>query len=226
MKKKDLFFTAKAMQPFSRIILSCPPTYPREAGLKHEKIIVELAGKKRPVSVRKIENMLDEKLFIYQDISNYAHRLKKKLIDEHVVLGYFGGKRHIDKVLNEIRLSPMDIPEEGAYIFQHILKVVKFSWENGMLNCVYKNGKDNAIRINDLQLPQKEMRLVKDGDKGLVHFSIVVSRSVDPRIERKLKAEQKSHPVFKKAIKNLNNETLDSVGQCRLAKEALRRHFL
>src|SRR6202142_4002513 len=101
MNKEKLFFTKSAMQVFSRIVLSCPPTFPKEAGLRHEKIIVNLAKEGRNVSLGEIEEVLGRKVTLYDDIADYVSSLGKNFIDDGIVIGYFGGKRHIDKIVKE-----------------------------------------------------------------------------------------------------------------------------
>jgi hypothetical protein len=225
MKEKKLFFTKEAMQILSRVVLSCPPTYPREEGLQHEKVIMLLAKEKRGVSLDEIGKKIGRKVFIYDDIANYARSLKKYLLDENLVAGYFGGEKHINKIIQDFKMSGADALKNGSFIFQHVLKPVIFEVTGGKISGTYQNGKI-SVRIGNLVLADKK-ESVQTGDAGLIHFSLVVLVSqLLAETEKAIFAEQNSHPVFREILQRLDGKTLKSDMQCKLAESALARHLM
>jgi hypothetical protein len=202
------------------------PTCRVEDGLQHERVVVGLAEEERDVFLEEIKEKLGKKVFLYDDIVDYASSLGKDRIDEDLIISYFGGKRHIDKILKDLESIKMDASGKDMYLFHHLLKRVVFIVHEGIISGVYHNGA-SIIKIDNLIPFKNEQDKITSGDEGLIHFSLIIASQIScPEAVKEILLEQRSNPVFRRAIKEFRNKIIKSKQQSRRVETALSRYAM
>jgi hypothetical protein len=156
-------------------------------------------------------------------LAKFAKKLGKKIIDEEVVLKYFGSREHEKKTLQAIK-------NEGAlefktyYMLVHLMIQVEVDKIKGnKIIGKHKSGKNTVFLEAMLPFGEKVML----GQKVLCHNSLVVDVSchTDYELERYLQKEQKKCKHYRQSVGLFDGRMVKILsGTSKLASRIIRKH--
>ncbi|HEX8974704.1 MAG TPA: hypothetical protein VF817_04435 [Patescibacteria group bacterium] len=137
----------------------------------------------------------------YVKIRIWAEKNGREAIDEDVVLRFFGGREHVAKASNDIKVAKVGNEFGQRILFAHLVMPVRITEVHGEFFAgEYKNG-DMVVGVKGLvpllrYITRSENIQLKVGDVVLTHYASIISEKVSPDIEDYLLREQAASPEY------------------------------
>lgn len=210
--------TEKAMVLFSRMLISC-----RVIGAINsiEKQIVFLSQGGREINTSKFERGLAVKTDLLGNLALVAQDLGKKEIDREVIIRYFGGKRHIEKISRMIDDESNYLERSGReFLLRHILCGIVITARDGeYFSGRYENSGKTLIFSRLLPF-KSDISKVRIGLKVFVHFNSIIKLDPDKKFWGDLLKEQAGSQRFMEALDHFNGQEIASEAGLGLLKRA------
>lgn len=212
--------TEKAMILFARILISC-----RALGIINpiEKAIVFLAQKGKKINISEFERGLAVKTDLFNNLTAVAGDLDKAEIDREVILSYFGGERHINKIHNMIMAESDNYSGRSGYelLLRHTLfGIVITSQEGDCFSGKYSNS-GRTVHISHLVPFEKDKNRIRIGGKVFIHFNSIVKVDPEQRFWNSLMECQAKSEHFMKAVECFDGQNIAYEKGLQLVKKAL-----
>lgn len=144
----------------------------------------------------------------YEKIKVFAERMGRDVIDEKVVLMFFGGIDHINKALADNRDFKINHDFGMILLFIHLVTPVKIA---GIVDDFYEGTYVNAgceVRIKGLvpllnNIPSIDNIEIKIGDVVLTHYASIISPNVSEEMKEYLLGQQRESEQYMQACKEV-----------------------
>ncbi len=202
MKKWEI--TAGAAHLISKLIVSC---HELSLDKKSAALVCKAVGGRR---VCEVDFFQADKMGLYNNLIATAMALHKTIINQEVVIKYFGGKKHERAALEEVaaeEIEDLPLPLQ-MFLLVHILIPVKITGKckTGLVGEYANNGK--KVILEGMLLFKEDS--VKDLNNKIVlfHYAPVILTEPDSRLVSYLLEEQSKCKSFMKALDNFHNKTI------------------
>lgn len=197
---KNWEITTGAAHLISKLIVSC-----HELSLD-KKSSVLVCKAVRQGKICEIDFLQADKMGLYDKLIETAVSLRKNVIDQEVVIKYFGSRRHERANLKSLGLNTennFSIPLLQL-LFVHLLMPVKIiSADKESLVGEYEN-EGKKVMLEDILTFKEDKEKMLSGKTSLFHYTALVSTTLDQQIVNYLLKEQKKCKHFMQALDKLN----------------------
>lgn len=195
-----MLITKNAALVFSRIVVSCLPLKDELFGKEQQGLIKDLKSEDK-IDLKEFAKVFLLEKETYQDIVKFAKSLGKNLVDRDMVLEFFGGRPHLQKIVRQIRNQIHGKKLAQQFLFAHILIPVEIVSAGEKLSGIYRNG-NSEFSVKNL-VPFPEDAAMSVGQKVLVHYAAVITTEFDRATEEKILKDQANQEEFISACEHL-----------------------
>src|SRR6266567_3216424 len=151
----------------------------------------------------------------YLKIKKFAERMCSNVIDEKIVLMFFGGSDHIEKALVDNREFKINHDFGVILLFIHLVIPVKITKIVGdFYEGVYANS-EYEVRIKGLvpllnSIPSMNDIEIKVGDLVLTHYASIIAPDVSDEMKEYLLGQQGESEQYMQACKEIEEMDFNS----------------
>lgn len=201
MKKWEI--TAGAAHLISKLIVSC---HELSLDKKSAALVCKAVGGGK---VCEVDFFQADKMGLYNNLIATAIDLHKTIIDQEVVIKYFGGKKHEQAALEEVAAEGKDLPLPlQMFLLVHVLIPVKITGrcETGLVGEYTNNGK--KVILEGILLFKEDSAKDLNNRIILFHYAPVIMTESDSGLVSYLLEEQSKCKSFMKALNNFHSKTI------------------
>jgi len=210
---KKIETTREASFLISKFVISCHDIKGRQLirkGVKKEKLLF-------------VDFKQAGKITLFNLLARTARSLGKNVIDEEVVLKYFGGRKHEQKTLRDIKKENLQKMRD-YFMLIHLMilaKVIEVVGEK--IICQHKSGGYSVLLEATAPFGEK----VLPGQMVLCHNSVVVATKPSRRIMGYLSSDQKECRRFMKSLKKFDGKTVKMLSSsAKAVKKIVKKYVL
>lgn len=176
----------------------------KEKKIKNLKYLVECAKSGDSLDFDEFISKLPEKSDMYVLIKGATTLLGKEEIDRQTLLNFFGGRWHVEHVLDQIRFEHVAKKEGQEFadklLFAHLLTpVVLDDVRAGHIAASYHN-KDVTVKLQNLIVHPWVKKALVPGKMVLVHYAVIVDANPSLEEIKFLLEEQSARSDFMDVI--------------------------
>ena len=212
--------TKGALKLMARFLVSCchPYIQPMIGAIEHEKILVTHAKHPKNVEIDELLKEIGVAFHpMYEKLSGLATRMRRKYVDEDVILYNFGGNEHIEKVLSDIAADDvkdfMPLKAQSTFLFQHLLgtmTVTDIYRENDRMLVVGRYTNNSvAINVKGLVVFREDEGEIARGKEIASHFATVIKPYMNGQIKALIRDEQSRNNDFLSMLQLLDGKTIE-----------------
>lgn len=203
-KVKKWEITAGAAHLISKLIVSC---HELSLDKKSAALVCKAVDGGK---VCEVDFLQADKMGLYNNLIATAISLRKTIINQEVVIKYFGGKKHEQAALEEVAVEEgRDLPLPlQMFLLVHILIPVKITGrcETGLIGEYANNGK--KVTLEGILLFKEDAGKDLNDKIILFHYAPVISAKPDSNLVSYLLKEQGGCKSFMEALDNFNGKTI------------------
>ena len=171
-----------------------------------------------------LEKKLPEKSYMYSSIYSFALSIGAEKINTDILYRFFGGKVHVEHVLDQIRAVNEGGKFSERYLFAHMLiPVALTAISEDNIAATYVNN-DAAVDVSGLLVHPCIPVKFKVGDMVLVHYAVIIGVAEKNICDWLLEEQESSHEFMEvcrriskidyKSFWNIRGWTEDLIKKC------------
>lgn len=201
--------TKNAAIILARTIISCLPLKENVFGQKERDFLDRVRASKEMLFEEFAQRFSLEKS-TYRSIVDFAQAHKDRLINETLLVDFFGGFPHFEKIVGQIKeqIPNFDSSDYAKKIlFAHMLLPIEIVSVGEEFSGIYKN-RDIIIPVKNFVLLSDDAK-VKVGQEVLVHYASIIATKFDERAKKRILEVQYANDDFRKSCQYLSGSGID-----------------